>query len=92
MKKEIHNVAYIDGANLHNGVTDFGWTLDYASLVKFLKECGKLSIILSPHDKSKCSILLKRINAPITYLNDVRSFFEKEKAPDEDKTTQGSFP
>ena len=61
---------------------------DYASLVKFLQERNRLRVILSPHTKEKCSILLKRTNAPITYLNDVRSFFErgKEKAPDADGT------
>ncbi len=61
---------------------------DYASLIKFLQERGKLKIILSPHDKNKCSILLKRINAPITYIHNMRKFFErgKEKAPDADET------
>ena len=61
---------------------------DYASLVKFLKERDRLRVILSPHTKEKCSILLKRTNARITYLNDVRSFLEerKEKAPDADGT------
>ncbi|KKR99174.1 MAG: hypothetical protein UU49_C0009G0011 [Candidatus Magasanikbacteria bacterium GW2011_GWC2_41_17] len=64
---------------------------DYAGLIKFLKERGKLRVILSPHAKDKCSILIKRTDAPITYLNDVRVFIKKEKAPDADKTTQGSF-
>ncbi|TSC95235.1 MAG: Uncharacterized protein CEN87_247 [Parcubacteria group bacterium Licking1014_1] len=61
---------------------------DYASLIKFLKERGKLRIILSPHTKDLCSILLKRINAPIAYLNDQRSILQikKEKAPDADGT------
>lgn len=59
---------------------------DYAGLAKFLKERGKLKVVLSPHAKEKCSILLKRTNVPITYLNDVRSFFKKEKAPDADET------
>ena len=61
---------------------------DYASLVKFLKERSKLSVILSPHTQEKCSILLKRTNSPITYLNSVRSFLEvrNEKAPDADGT------
>ena len=45
---------------------------DYAGLVKFLKERGKLRVILSPHTKEKCSILLKRTDAPIAYLNDQR--------------------
>lgn len=61
---------------------------DYASLVKFLVEHGKLRTILSPHTKDLCSILLKRTNAPIAYLNDQRSILEakKEKAPDADRT------
>lgn len=163
MIKKENNFAYIDGANLHNGIASFGWKLDYrrfriwlsekygvksayifiglisrykelykylqecgftlifkeviydgdgkakgncdadlvlqatrdtyenkfttavlvssdgdyAGLVKFLKERGKLKVVLSPHTKDKCSILLKRTNAPITYLNNVRSFLEK---------------
>jgi len=61
---------------------------DYASLVKFLQERGKLMTILSPHNKDLCSILLKRINAPIAYLNDQRLILQvrKEKAPDADET------
>ena len=61
---------------------------DYASLVKFLKKRGKLKTILSPHTKDLCSILLKRINISIAYLDDQRSILEakKEKAPDADKT------
>lgn len=50
---------------------------DYASLVKFLMGRGKLRAVLSPHTKDKCSILLKRINAPIVYLDEVRGFFKK---------------
>jgi len=162
VKKE-NNFAYIDGANLHNGIASFGWTLDYArfrvwlsekygvrnayifigliprykelykylqecgftlifkeviydsggkakgncdadlvlqaardtyenkfnlavlvssdgdyaGLVKFLKERKKLKVVLSPHTKDKCSILLKRTDVSITYLNNVRSFLEK---------------
>jgi len=62
---------------------------DYASLIKFLKERGKLRTILSPHTKDLCSILLKRINVPIAYLNDQKLILQtiKEKAPDVDKTT-----
>lgn len=61
---------------------------DYASLVKFLQEKNKLKIILSPSIQEKCSILLKRTNAPITYLNDIRnriSLGQKEKAPTKDE-------
>lgn len=61
---------------------------DYASLIKFLKDQGKLKVILSPHPKNLCSILLKRTGAPISYLSDQRSILEaqKEKAPDKDGT------
>lgn len=61
---------------------------DYACLVKFLKEQKKLKIILSPHTKDFCSILLKRINSPIAYLNDQKLILQikKEKAPDGDRT------
>ena len=174
VKNNLNNFAYIDGANLHNGIIGFGWKLDYArfrvwltekykiknayifigliprykelykylqesgftlvfkevvydgdgkpkgncdadlvlqaardayenkfekaiiissdgdyaSLVKFLKERGKLKTILSPHTKDLCSILLKRTNVSIAYLNDQRSILEvkKEKAPNADKT------
>ncbi|MDD5749879.1 MAG: NYN domain-containing protein [Patescibacteria group bacterium] len=44
---------------------------DYAGLVKFLQTKNKLRVILSPSIEKKCSILLKRTNAPITYLRDV---------------------
>ncbi len=44
---------------------------DYASLIKFLQEKDKLLTILSP--SNHCSILLKRTNARITYLDRVRS-------------------
>jgi len=62
---------------------------DYASLVKFLQERDKLKTILSPHPQDLCSILLKRTNAPIAYLNDKKSILraQKEKAPDEDGTS-----
>ena len=57
---------------------------DYSGLIKFLQEKDKLEIILSPSVQERCSILLKRTNAPITYLNDVKnkiSLSIKEKAP-----------
>lgn len=162
MKKKLENYAYIDGANLHKGIDDLGWKLDYkrfkvwleekygvekaylfiglipkykdlykylqecgftlvfkevvydgdgkakgncdadlvlqatrdvyenkfnkaiivssdgdyASLIKFLKEFKKLKIILSPHTKDLCSILLKRTNVPIAYLNNQKSILQ----------------
>mgnify|MGYP001609694224 CR=1 FL=1 len=61
---------------------------DYAGLVKFLRERGKLRVVLSPGMKKKCSILLKRTQAPISCLNDQHSILEvqNEKAPDKDRT------
>lgn len=61
---------------------------DYASLVKFLLERQKFAIILSTHPKDKCSILLKRTGAKISYIEEQRSHLElpqKEKAPNGDK-------
>ena len=66
---------------------------DYASLVAFLIEKEKIKTVLSPYETKKCSILLKRTGVPIAYINDQKSILEvvKEKAPDVDGTTQGSF-
>ncbi|MCX6794961.1 MAG: NYN domain-containing protein [Candidatus Falkowbacteria bacterium] len=62
---------------------------DYAGLVKFLLEKNKFKILLSPDEH--CSVLLKRTNAPISYLSDKRNILENidrlyKKAPDADKT------
>jgi len=46
---------------------------DYACLVKFLAEREKILVILSPAVCKRCSILLKRINAKIVYLQDKKS-------------------
>ncbi|MFZ3055025.1 MAG: NYN domain-containing protein [Minisyncoccales bacterium] len=55
---------------------------DYSSLIKFLISKDKLKIILSPSVEKKCSILLKKIGAPITYLKEVREMLElKRKNP-----------
>ncbi len=55
---------------------------DYACLVKFLQEKNKIKIILSPSIEKMCSILLKRTNARITYLNDVKEKVSlKRKSP-----------
>ncbi len=61
---------------------------DYASLIKFLQERSKLKTILSPSSPKRCSILLKRIGAPITYLDGIKKKLflnKKEKAPAKDK-------
>jgi uncharacterized LabA/DUF88 family protein len=54
---------------------------DYSSLVKFLKSKSKFSTILSPATEEKCSILLKRTDTPIVYLNDKRSILEYTHIP-----------
>lgn len=59
---------------------------DFAGLVSFLLEKGKLGVVLSPALSKNCSILLKRTGARISYLQDQRSIFEtQEKAPDTDE-------
>lgn len=66
---------------------------DYAGLVKFLQKKGILKAVLSPAPPEKCSILLKRTGAVISYLDDQKSILEiqKEKAPGEDKLHKGLF-
>jgi len=46
---------------------------DYSSLVKFLNDGRKLIAVLSPSTQDKCSILLKRTGAKISYINDQHS-------------------
>ncbi len=65
---------------------------DYAGLVNFLKEKEVFCSLLSPRDK--CSILLRKLNIPIVYLEYKRNrlgYNQKEKAPGGDGTPQGSF-
>lgn len=51
---------------------------DYAPLVKALQTKAKLEAILSPSEAEKCSILLKRTNAPIAYINNQRNLLERK--------------
>ena len=106
--------AYIDGANLHNGIKSFDWDFDYGRLrvwlsekysvlvssdgdytplIKFLNSKNKLEVILSPYDTKKCSVLLKRTGAKISYISEQRIILEskKEKVPNADGTASGSF-
>jgi hypothetical protein len=63
---------------------------DYAGLAKFLKEKDAFGSLLSPSDN--CSLLLRKLNIPIVYLNSKRNnLARKEKAPGGDGTPQGSF-
>lgn len=50
---------------------------DYAGLVKFLQERSKLMRIISPREEKKCSILLKRTGAKISYLNDQKNILAR---------------
>ncbi|MFH1046695.1 MAG: NYN domain-containing protein [Patescibacteria group bacterium] len=65
---------------------------DYAPLVRFLQDKNVPCTIVSPAVSAKCSVLLKRTNAPILYLQDIRQKidFRKshriEKAPDADES------
>jgi len=38
MEKDVNNVAYIDGANLHNGINTFKWKFDYRRFRVWLRE------------------------------------------------------
>ena len=49
---------------------------DYAGLVKFLQEKDKFLAIVSPAMPEKCSVLLKRTNAKIGYLDDKKSILK----------------
>jgi uncharacterized LabA/DUF88 family protein len=52
---------------------------DYASLVSFLKERNKLLGVLSPSIPKKCSVLLKRTGAKISYINEQKSILVRPK-------------
>lgn len=51
---------------------------DFTSLVKKLIQASKLEVILSPSSPNKCSVLLKKTNAKIVYINDKRSLLERK--------------
>ena len=38
MTTEKNNIAYIDGANLHKGVQELGWALDYRRFRVWLRD------------------------------------------------------
>lgn len=50
---------------------------DYSSLVSFVSSESKLLGILSPANERKCSILLKRTNVKIFYINNQKSILQK---------------
>ncbi len=66
----------------HYEVGDIGAVLvssdgDYASLVRFWNEKGVAGFIVSPSVPRKCSVLLRKTETPIVYLQDVKSKIEK---------------
>ncbi len=65
---------------------------DFSCVVRFLSEKGKKPIILSPSRK-RCSILLKRSDCPITFLEELENKIsgQNKKAPNKDGTLPGSF-
>ncbi len=52
---------------------------DYAPLVKFLMDRRKICAVLSPSTPCKCSILLKRTDVRIAYIDDQRTLLESRK-------------
>ena len=60
---------------------------DFLSLIRFWQSRNIQVKLLSPADAEKCSYLLKKINIPTTFLNQVMKKFTNEKALDEDETS-----
>lgn len=60
---------------------------DYTPLVTFLIGKGKMEVVVSTHERKKCSVLLRRTDVKIVYITDKQSILQKEKAPDEDETS-----
>ena len=48
---------------------------DYAATIKFLLSNQKVAAVISPNNN--CSILIKRTNVPIVYLNGIKEKIEK---------------
>jgi uncharacterized LabA/DUF88 family protein len=64
---------------------------DYSPLIKFMISKNKMHTVLSPYETKKCSVLIKRTGVKIAYVDEQKNVLEKEKAPDIDKTMQGSL-
>ena len=81
MKPNIYH-AFIDGANLHKGVAELGWKLDYRRFRVWLKD-------------KFVDYFEKKFNQAVVVSSDgdyagLVKFLE-EKAPIADKTATGSF-
>lgn len=65
---------------------------DYAPLIEKLGTRSQLLGVLSPAPANKCSILLKRTGARISYIQDQKNLLERnKKAPDTDQPYKGPF-
>jgi uncharacterized LabA/DUF88 family protein len=62
---------------------------DFYSVVELLQQKERLLRIVSP--SPKCSILLKRTNAPITYVNEIKNNVELKKPPAKTKHRKGLY-
>lgn len=60
---------------------------DFYSTVELLQSNQRLVRIISP--SPKCSILLKRTNAPITYAQEIRTNVKMKKPPAKTKHRKG---
>jgi len=64
---------------------------DFYCLVNYLYDKNKLASVISPCYET-CSILLKRsAKEKIVFINNLRKKLEYKKAPQEDKTSRGTF-
>ncbi len=52
---------------------------DFGCLIQFLQEKGKLSFVLSPRSKGRCSSLIKRLAPKITFLPEVKNLIQRGK-------------
>ena len=88
-KNKKNNFTYIDSANLHKGISGFGWQLDYKRFrvwlfEKYTIENAYIFIGLIPKYKDLYAI---------SCLNDQKSILQciKEKAPLKDETLRSAF-
>ena len=87
MTEKPNNFAFIDGANLHNGVRSLGWELDYARFRIWLKEKYKVNTaylfigLISKYAELYKSLQEARTGVKISYIGDQRSILEDKKSP-----------
>ena len=65
---------------------------DYAPLIRLLMQKKKMSHVVSPTPRERCSVLLRKTNVPLLYLIDKQILVSKIKRPPEGNASQtGSF-